>query len=215
MGHSRAGLSLVEVLIASLIATSIVATLYLFLFGSLQSFAVASVTQKTHAEFLVLREYLSRDIQQASALVEQVSLDGQTCWTRRGPLADSLVLRLPAVDTQGTALPGLYDFVVYSVQPSQGVASLSRQLFTTRNLNGHLMTPLQGSVRVPEAKVLVKELLSPQANGTVGPLFSLDRPIVAVSREVLLTITLQAAESTYTRHIFPQTYTVRFRLRNS
>jgi hypothetical protein len=193
----------------------VLAAAQFFVSGSFRAFASASVEESAHVEFLILREFLARDIQHASSLVEQASLDGRVYRTQRGPLADSLVVQLPAMDAGGAALPGVYDFVVYAVaDPQQGVASLTRQLFTNRDADGNPLSLLEGSARVPEARTLVKALALPQPDRGVGPLFTPDQPIVALARQVVVEMTVQPAEPS-TRRTFPQTYRAQFRLRNT
>ncbi len=213
MRRSQRGLSLVELLIASVLAVSLFGVASYLLLGAVQLFAAQVVVGKTHAEFLTMREQLARDSQQASRVVERIALDGQRYETVIGPEANTLVLQLPAVGASDSVLPGVYDYVVYTIQPAaRGVVSLHRQAFTNRDANGNQQSAETASVRLPETRVLVQEVANPQSTGV--PLFAFDRPVVSVAQEVLLTITAQTTESTQTHHTFPQTYTARFRLRN-
>ena len=215
--RSRGGFSIVECLIAGALALASLACVWVFLFGCLRSFAGLSAAEQTHTEFLVLREYLARDTQQALTVVERISLDGAGYQTTLGPTAETLVLQLPAVSAGGQAIAGVYDFAVYGTQEAQGgVASLTRRLFTNRDANGNPVIPAERSVRVEESKILVRKLLRPQPDAAqvVAPLFTPTQSIVRLAREVVLTVTLQATESTYARRTYPQTYTARFRLRN-
>lgn len=216
-GHRPiSGLCLLELLITVAMALPAFAIIAFLLMGALKSFAGLSVAGQIHAEFLTLREYLSRDIQHASQLVEQVSLDGTSFQTRTGPAADSLVLQLPAVGREGNVVPQVYDFVVYRAVPEayHRGASLVRELFIKRDANGRLLDLPDGSARVPETKTLVKALVAATPDGTGPALFTLDRPVVSLAREVRLTITIQETESAHTRRTFLQTYAATFRLRN-
>lgn len=214
--RSRQGLLLVEVLIACALAVPLLAVVGWFVLGSSQALAALSVTGRSHGEFLALREQLARDIQQASTVVERVVLDGAVARTPPGPGANTLILQLPAVSAEGAALTGVYDFLVYTIQQTDGQAtSLSRQLFTNRDAGGSPVVLQSGSVRVAGTTLLARELLTVPSSGSATPLFTFDRPIPSLVREVALTITLQATESAVTRRTFPQTYTARFRLRNS
>ena len=156
------------------------------------------------------------DIQHAAVLIDQISLDGQRYQTETGLEADSLVLRLPAIDATGVTVPDRHDFIVYTVQQVQGrPLVLIRQLFVNRDVTGRLLTTGQRSVRVPETRPFVDEVLLPSQLASIAPLFAFDRPVLAVAREVVLTVTFQATESASTRRTFRQTYAARFRLRNS
>src|SRR3989338_6080634 len=140
--HPVHGVSLVELVISGLIIVVVLSVVQFFLLGSLQSFASLSVGQTLHTEFLALRDQLGRDIQHASVLIDEVSLDGQRYQAETGPEADSLVLRLPAVDAGGVIVPERYDFIVYTVQQAQGRPPwLSWQLFVNRDVQGTLLTP--------------------------------------------------------------------------
>jgi len=205
------GFSLVELLVACGVAIPLLAVVFCFLSGASHTFGALSATGRAHAEFLVLHERLARDIQEASSVVERIVLDNAVFQTQMGPTTESLVLQLPAVAVDGTALPGVYDFAVYAVSPASGqAASLRRQLFTNRDAQGTLLTQDDEgrSVRVPDAAVLVHELAAP-------PRFTFDRPVAGVVREVNLTIAAQATDSAHTRRAFPQTFRTSFRLRNS
>jgi len=203
------GFSLVELLVACGVAIPLLAVVSCVLSGASQTFGALSATGRAHAEFLVLHERLARDIQEASSVVERIVLDNAVFQTQMGPTTESLVLQLPAVAVDGTALPGVYDFAVYAVSPASGqAASLRRQLFTNRDAQGTPVAQVGGSVRVPDAAVLVHELAAP-------PRFTFDRPVAGVVREVNLTIATQATDSAHTRRAFPQTFRASFRLRNS
>lgn len=210
----RGGFSLVELLISSALALVILVGVSSFFLGALNSFAGVSVNGKTHADFAVLQEYLARDVRHASAVITQASLDGASYRTEVGPVAGSLVLRLPAVDAGGVRVAGVYDFAVYTLQnPQDSASALTRRLFTSRDADGAGVGSA-ASARLPEANVLVPELLSPQADGTVEPLFTLDHPIPGVARELALAVTLRTTDAATGRG-FRQTYTARFHLRNT
>jgi len=214
MRGSQRGFTIVESLIGGIMAAVVLAAAHVLLLGSFQMFSTVSVRGETHNTFLVLRESMARDVQHAAAFIDQITLDGTIYQTEMGPLADALVVRLPATDVNGDTVPSVYDFAVYATQTTQaGRVSLVRTLFTSRNDIG-LPVQGQGSTRRPESRVVAREILAPQANGTVAPLFTLDRPVISVARQVVLTITLDATESTYTDRQLPQTFVVRFRLRN-
>lgn len=214
--RSVQGFSLVEVLMASVMAVVILIAVQKFMVGSLQSFAMVSIQGKAHVEFEVLREYLARDIQHAQAVVAAVTLDGQNYQTEMDAIADTIVLRLESVDTNTQVIGGLYDFVVYQGQGIDAVlSSLTRRVFINRDVNGVQQNPEQGSTRLPGSIVLSREVLTPQANGSVPAVFVLDMPVISLVREVRLSVTLQPTESTYTDRTLPRSYTARFRLRNS
>lgn len=207
--RSAQGFSLVEVLIACSMAIPLLAVVGCFLFGAPHTLGALSASGRGHVEFLVLREHLARDIQQASSVVERIVLDDALFETQMGPISETLVLQLPAVSADGAAIPEVYDFAVYAVQPvNEQATSFSRQLFTNRDVQGAPVAQDVQSARVPDAAVLVHELAAP-------PQFAFDRPVASLVREVMLTITAQATDVTHTRRAFPQTFRASFRLRNS
>ena len=121
---------------------------------------------------------------------------------------------MPAVDANSDVVANVYDFAVYTTQAIQpGRASLTRALFTSRTDTGAPIVAGEGSARRPETEMLVEDLLIP--NGTVAPVFALDQSIIDMARQVVLSVTLQGTEATYLRRDLSQTYTARFRLRNS
>lgn len=212
--RSQRGFTIVEFLIAGVMAATVLVAAHVLLLNSFEVFSVVSVRGKTHSDFLALRETLARDVRHAAAIVAQITLDGTIYQTEMGPVADSFVVRLPATDVNGDTVPSVYDFVVYTTQTSQaGRVSLIRTLFTSRDDTG-LPVQGQGSTRRPDSRVMVREILAPQADGTVAPLFSVDQPVIEVARQVALTITLDATESTSSGRKLPQTFVARFRLRN-
>lgn len=206
--RSAKGFSLVEVLIACGMAIPLLAVVGCFLFGAPHTLGALSATGRAHAEFLVLREHLARDIQQAASVVERIVLDDALFETRMGPTSEMLVLQLPGVSADGAAVPEVYDFAVYAVQPmNEQNTSFRRQLFTNRDVQGAPVAQDVQSARVPDAAVLVHELAAP-------PRFTFDRPIASLVREVRLTIAAQATDVARTRRAFPQTFRASFRLRN-
>ena len=220
---TRRGLSLVELVIASSIATAILALLNVVFSGSFRAVSLAGAKETMQAEFLILREYFSRDVQQASRVVKEIKLDGslyQTL-TDKTPLTESaaktLVLLLPAIDAKGDVFPGVYDFVIYRMEDGHGDGiCLRRQLFTTRAANGDPLIGLQKSVRAPDDRVLMRHVLQPNPHdeSRVPPLFHFDPPLVAVAREVTLSVAAGATGSSSDRRVIPQMYTATFRLRN-
>ena len=215
--RSLRGLSLIEVLMASAISVVLLGTLYLVFSSSLKSFAWASASGQTQAEFLTLREYLGRDIQQAGTLIDEVRLDGVTYRTPTQPPADSLVLRLPAVNDQGDLLPGVYDFALYTIEAMPRVgACLRRRLVTTRAANGDPLIGALESSRIPDEAILLRGIVPSHGQGLDGgtPRFLLHPPVTAVAREVELSVTVQPSLPS-TGRMPPQTYTTIFRLRNA
>lgn len=190
---SRRGLSLVETLIAVLLWGTVMAGLHIFLVSATQSHAALSALGRLHTRWLVAREYVSRDIQQASDVVTEVELDGRRYRTEaRG---DSLVLRLAAVDAAGAHLTDAFDFIVLAAESQpDGTVALMRRVFVDRDLTGRRRQASPVGTRAAETRRLVEEL--PQQRS--APIFVLERPIVSLSREVVMMLP----------------YVVRFRLRN-
>lgn len=215
--HAPLGASLVEVLIASAISTVVLGTLSLVFSSSLKSFAWASASERAHTQFLVFREYLGRDIQQAGTLIDEVRLDGATYRTLTEPPADALVLRLPAVTDQGDFLPGVYDFALYTVEevPQSG-ACLRRRLLTTRAANGDPLIGALRSSRTPDDAILLRGVVRSHETGLdrEAPIFLLHPPVASVACEVELSVTVQSSSPSAGR-LPPQTYTALFRLRNA
>ena len=213
------GLSLVEVLVAAAIGVTVLGTLYLLVSGAMQSFAWASISEQAHAQFLGVREQFSRDVQQASAVVEEITLDGITYHTSEEPPADSLVLQLPAIDAQGTGLLGTYDFVIYTLQQAaDGTGFLHRHLFTTRAPNGNPLLEVTPSARLPENRIVLRSLRVPPPGETALPLFlfypPMDPLVVSLAQEVEMSIALQVTDATSSHRTALQRYSARFRLRN-
>lgn len=219
-GRTPSGLSLVEVLLAAAIGAMVLGILALLVSGSMKSFAWASVSEQVHAQFLGLRNQFSRDVQQASAVVEAVTLDEVTYRTLGEPPAESLVLQLPAMDAQGNLLLGTYDFAVYTVQRTDddGTASLRRRLFTTRAPNGNPLVGVAPSGRLPEDRVLLRNLQVPPPGAAATPMFLfhpvVDPPVVPLAEEVEMSIALQITDSASNHRTALQRYSARFRLRN-
>jgi hypothetical protein len=198
---------------ASVVMTSVLATLYLFLSGSLQCFGSMSTAQQLHSTFLSLQEIVGRDVRHTSRLVQTIVLDGTAYNTETGPLADSLVLQLPAVNATGQPISDVYDFVIYELVNADGtIASLQRRVFANRDQQGRPSASAERSVRSPESRVVANELLLPNQDGTTSPLFALDPPMVTLAHTSTMTVTLRATDL-IGRHV-PQTYTAQFHLRN-
>jgi hypothetical protein len=186
-----------------------------FMIGSLQSFAAVSVQSKAHVDFEALREHLSRDIQHAQAVIATVTIDGRAYQTEMDAMADAIVLRLESVDVNGQVIGGLYDFVVYEGQAlGKTLSSLTRRVFINRDSNGAQLNPAQGSARMPGELVLSREVRTPQTDGSITAVFTLDQPVIELVREVRLAVTLEPTEQQTGRQL-PRAYTARFRLRNS
>lgn len=218
-GWTPSGLSLVEVLVAAAIGATALGILALLVSGSMKSFAWAGVSGQAHAQFLGLRNQFGRDVQQASAVVEEITLDEATYHTLGEPPAESLVLQLPAMDAQGSLLLGTYDFAVYTVQRTDdGTASLRRRLFTTRAPNGNPLLGVAPSARLPEDRLLLGNLQVPPPGQAPTPVFlfhpAVDPPAVPLAEEVEVSLTVQAVDSTSNHRSALQHYSARFRLRN-
>ena len=219
----RRGLSFVEVEIACSIATVVLALLHVVLSGSLSAFSWAGLQATSEAEFLVLREYFSRDVQQASGLVTDIQLEGTRYQTETDSAAGeestarSLILRLPAIDAQGGVYPGVYDFVIYQMEACQeGSVCVRRQLFTTRAASGDPLIGLQKSARVPDDRIVMRHALQPSSQGAsdIPPLFHFDPPSLALAREVTLSVTSQLTGPSSLHPAVPHIATATFRLRN-
>ena len=220
---TRRGLSLVELVIASSIATAVLALLNVVFSVSFRALSLAGANETMQGEFLILREYFSRDVQQASGLVKEIKLDGtlyQTLTdetTLTESAANSLVLLLPAINAKGDVFPGVYDFIIYRMEDCHGNgACLRRRLFTTRAANGDPLIGLQKSVRVPDDRVLMRHVVlsGPYGELNIPPLFRFDPPSLALAREITLSVIAEATGLPSDRRVIPQIYTATFRLRN-
>lgn len=206
---------MVELIMAVTIGVVVLTLVQQLLLGTMQSLASASVRGKSHADFIILREYLSRDVQHSEAFVPSVTIDGDYYQTETWVTADELVLRLPAIDGDGNELSGVYDFIVYQTEAvDASTASLSRAVFTNRGITGEALDLETGSARNSEDRILVAELLIPSIASNIDALFVLNQPIIDLAREIVFTATLQADENTFSHRTFTQTYTARFRMRN-
>jgi hypothetical protein len=203
----RHGVSLVETLVAGAILGSVLTGLPVWLIGAMRSCALANAMGQSHVAVLALQETLSRDVQQAEQAVARIELDGQPF--RTDPRGDSLVLRLAAVDAQGSHLAGVFDYAVWRAEPLAGSRALVRRLFTSRDATGRPLTVAPGSTRVPEMRPLLRGLAESREG---APLFVLDRPVVEVSREVAVQVSM-AGEPMAGRRV-SQRYAGRFHMRN-
>jgi hypothetical protein len=201
-------MTLVEVMVAGTILGSVLMTLSIWMLSSLRSCALANAMGQSHVAVLATQDTLSRDVQQAAQPVGEIELDGRRYATRVH--GDGLVLRLPAVDAQGSAITDVFDFVAWSVEPSAGSSALVRRLFVNRDHAGRPLTVSPGSVRLSETRTALRGLADPAAR---GPLFSLDREVAEVSREVAMCVVLQGREPQSQRTV-GQRYATRLRMRN-
>ena len=217
----QTGLSLVEILIAMTISMWVLALLSTMVAGSVRPLAWVTNHEKVQTDFFALREAFGRDVQHASTLVDAIHLDDALYHTTVGPTADSMVLRLPAVDADGNLLVGVYDFAAYTLEACGGDGTcLTRRLFTTRAASGDPLGGVGPSARLPDERILIRGVQSPHpddpiATNAIPPVFRFDPPYVSLAREVELSVTSRSAASSRGGSAVFRTYTTRFRLRNS
>ena len=91
----RGGLTLVELLMGMLLAGIVLGMTYVLVFGGMRTLRLTQAADEAHGEYLVLREYLGRDIPEAGTLISEIDLDGRHLATGLADTTETLILRLP------------------------------------------------------------------------------------------------------------------------
>jgi len=109
---STSGMTLVEVLIASVIALMIGGVVVAAFLSGQRSFVSGTTLMEVHGDARVAMDWLSRDIKWAHQVVMGSVTIGADTYTTG---ASELVLSIPSVDASGDIIDGLFDTVVYTL----------------------------------------------------------------------------------------------------
>ena len=162
--------------------------------GESAAWGQPSDAKRVAADFFELNDHLERDTRDADHVVERVMLDEKFYETGIRGATPCLVLRMPVTDSDGALVLGDYDFVVYSVEATEGqFGVLRRRLFPARSGNGReLERGAPESQRPADDHILVRHLVLQPPGGKLLPAAFILNPLVpSLTREIAVSLTME------------------------
>ncbi len=104
------GITLVELLIASLVATVIGAAIVIVFISGQNSFVVGTNLLEIHADARLAMEWIARDVQWTNQILANINIGGTTYTSG----ASEVVLSVPSVNA-GDIVTGSFDSIVYTL----------------------------------------------------------------------------------------------------